>query len=96
MSLRTHILSLPSIPAQNPLMAAQSLAKQGVAVPFAPPLPSREDKWKVAFQPPREINVVGSWGNGTSVKKKNGGRFGVDVSVEMPEVCHSPIRPTSR
>ncbi|OAX41846.1 Nrap protein [Rhizopogon vinicolor AM-OR11-026] len=84
LSLRNHILSLPSIIPQNPLTAAQTLAKQGVAVPFVHPLPSRDDKWKVAFEPPMEINIVGSWGNGIAVKKKNGGRFGVDLSVEMP------------
>jgi len=96
MSLRTHILSLPSIPSENPLTAAQTLARQGVAVPFAHPLPSRDDKWKVAFEPPREIVVVGSWGNGIAVKKKNGGRFAIDVSVEMPEVRYTPICSTSR
>lgn len=94
--LRTHILSLPSIPPQNPLIAAQTLAKQGVAVPFALPLPSRDDRWKVAFDPPKDINVVGSWGNGIAVKKKNGGRFGIDISLEMPEVRHSPIPPVFR
>lgn len=91
MSLRTHILSLPSLPPQNPLTAAQALAKQGVAVPFALPLPSRDGRWKVAFEPPTEITVVGSWGNGIAVKKKNGSRFGIDLSVEMPGVRHLPI-----
>lgn len=70
----------------NPLAAAKVLAKQGVAVPFAFPLPSRDAKWKVAFEPPSEISVVGSWGNGIAVKKQSGSLFGVDLSVEMPEV----------
>jgi U3 small nucleolar RNA-associated protein 22 len=70
----------------NPLAAAKVLAKQGVAVPFAFPLPSRDAKWKVAFEPPSEMSVVGSWGNGIAVKKQSGSLFGVDLSVEMPEV----------
>ncbi|KAG1721200.1 Nrap protein [Suillus paluster] len=85
LALRSHCLSLPSIAPQNALMAAKALAKQGIAVPFAHPLPPRDAKWKVAFEPPSEICVVGSWGNGIPVKKKNGSRFGIDLSMEMPE-----------
>ncbi|KAG0698626.1 Nrap protein [Suillus ampliporus] len=85
LALRSHCISLPSIAPQNPLTAAQALAKQGIAVPFAYPLPPRDAKWKVAFEPPMEICLVGSWGNGIAVKKKTSSRFGVDMSVEMPE-----------
>ncbi|KAG2340607.1 Nrap protein [Suillus weaverae] len=84
-ALHTHCISIPSIAPLNPLAAAKVLAKQGVAVPFAFPLPSRDAKWKVAFEPPREICVVGSWGNGITVKKESSSLFGVDLSVEMPE-----------
>ncbi|KAG2138449.1 Nrap protein [Suillus bovinus] len=84
-SLRAHCISIPSISPLNPLVAAKVLAKQGVAVPFAFPLPSQDAKWKVAFEPPREFCVVGSWANKISVKKQSGSRFGVDLSVEMPE-----------
>lgn len=84
-ALRTHCISISSIAPMNPLGAAKVLANQGVAVPFAFPLPSRDAKWKVAFEPPREMSVVGSWGSGIAVKKQSGSRFGVDLSVEMPE-----------
>lgn len=68
------------------MAAIKVLAKQGVAVPSVFPLPSPDVKWKVAFEPPREICVVGSWGNGIAVKKQSGSRFSVDLSMEMPEV----------
>ncbi|KAG2124377.1 Nrap protein [Suillus clintonianus] len=84
-ALRTHCISIPSIAPQNPMVAAKALAKQGIAVPFASPLPPRDAKWKVAFEPPSEICVIGSWANGIAVKKQNGNRFSVDLCVEMPE-----------
>ncbi|KAG2143259.1 Nrap protein [Suillus cothurnatus] len=84
-ALRAHCISIPSIEPLNPFVAAKVLAKQGVAVPLTFPPPSRDVKWKVAFEPPREICVVGSWGNGITVKKQSGSRFGVDLAVEMPE-----------
>jgi U3 small nucleolar RNA-associated protein 22 len=85
-ALRAHCISIPSIEPLNPFVAAKVLAKQGVAVPLTFPPPSRDVKWKVAFEPPREICVVGSWGNGITVKKQSGSWFGVDLAVEMPEV----------
>lgn len=84
-ALRTHCISIPSIEPLNPLTAAKILSKKGVAVPFAFPLPFPDAKWKVAFEPPKEIYVVGSWANGIAVKKQTGSHFGVDLSVEMPE-----------
>lgn len=84
-ALRAHCISIPSIAPLSPLAAIKVLAKQGVAVPSVFPLPSPDVKWKVAFEPPREICVVGSWGNGIAVKKQSGSRFSVDLSMEMPE-----------
>ncbi|KAH7890378.1 Nrap protein [Phlebopus sp. FC_14] len=84
LALRSHLLSLPETPPQNPLSAARALSKKGVAVPFSLPHPTSEVKWKVSFEPPSDIHVVGSWANHISVKKKDGGNFGVDVIVEMP------------
>ncbi|KDQ16670.1 hypothetical protein BOTBODRAFT_30589 [Botryobasidium botryosum FD-172 SS1] len=89
MSLHFHIMSLPAIPAQHPLEAARSLAKKkkgqsGVAVPYVTPLPTEETNWKVGFEKPSDIKVVGSWANGLSVLGKDGRGFVVDVAVEMP------------
>ena len=86
-SLHSHLMAMPAVQPQNPVSAAKSLAKRGVAVPFALPHPTEEVKWKVAFEPPRDINVVGSWANQICVKRKDGAQFGVDVTVEMPDVC---------
>ncbi|KIJ60730.1 hypothetical protein HYDPIDRAFT_31953 [Hydnomerulius pinastri MD-312] len=84
LALRSHLLSLPPIEPQNPVTAARTLSKKGVAVPFALPHPNQEAKWKVAFERPSDVNVVGSWANQICVKKKDGGNFGVDLTVEMP------------
>ncbi|KAG6335422.1 hypothetical protein ID866_3669 [Astraeus odoratus] len=84
-SLRSHLMSMPSIEPRDPVGAAQALAKKGVAVPFALPHPTREVKWKVGFEPPSDINVVGSWANQICVKRKEGARFGVDLTIEMPD-----------
>ncbi|KDR70120.1 hypothetical protein GALMADRAFT_254950 [Galerina marginata CBS 339.88] len=75
---------IPSVSPQHPLEAARKLLKKGVAVPFALPLPTEDTNWKVAFEPPSEINLVGSWANKVSVKPKDGQKFGVDIAVEMP------------
>lgn len=90
LSLHSHINSLPPIPPQNPLDAARSLLKKkgkaSVAVPYVTPLPTAETNWKVAFEKPSDIKVVGSWANNVSVLGKDGRGFVVDVAVEMPSV----------
>jgi hypothetical protein len=68
------------------LEAARKLQKKGVAVPYSLPLPTEETNWKVAFEPPGEINLVGSWSNQVSVKPKDGLKVGVDLAIEMPNV----------
>jgi U3 small nucleolar RNA-associated protein 22 len=57
-----------------------------VATPYSLPLPVESTNWKVGFLPPAEITLVGSWATDTSVKGRDGARFGVDVAVEMPSV----------
>ena len=86
LSLHAFLLKLPSIPPQHPLEAARDLLREGVAVPYSLPLPTEETNWKVAFEKPAEIVLVGSWANKVSVKAKDGKKFGVDVAVEMPDV----------
>jgi U3 small nucleolar RNA-associated protein 22 len=78
-------MSLPSIAPQHPLAAAR-LLKKGIAVPYSIPLPTEDTNWKVSFEKPTDVTLVGSWANKVSVKGKDGGKFGVDLAVEMPEV----------
>lgn len=89
LSLHSLIISLPPVSAQHPLDAARRLLKKNVSVPYCFPLPSEETNWKVAFEKPSDITLVGSWANKVSVKEKDGMSFGVDLAVEMPEVSYS-------
>ncbi|KAJ7183097.1 Nrap protein [Mycena filopes] len=75
--------STPVAP-QHPLEAARKLIKRGVAVPYCLPQPSEDTNWKVAYEKPSDITMVGSWPNKISVKGKDGSKFGVDLAVEMP------------
>ncbi|KAJ6460366.1 Nrap protein [Mycena vitilis] len=75
--------STPVAP-QHPLEAARKLIKKGVSVPYCLPRPSEDTNWKVAFEKPSDITMVGSWPNKISVKGKDGSKFGVDLAVEMP------------
>jgi U3 small nucleolar RNA-associated protein 22 len=79
-------MKLPPVTPQHPLEAARKLIKKGVSVPYCLPQPSEDTNWKVAFEKPSDITLVGSWANKISVKGKDGSKFGVDLAVEMPEV----------
>jgi len=69
------------------LDASRKCRETGIEVPFPLPLPAEETKWKVAFEAPSDITLVGSWANKVTVKPKDEKRYGVDVAVEMPSVC---------
>lgn len=84
--LHSFIMSIPSTPPQHPLEGARELLKKGVAVPYSLPLPTDETNWKVAFDPPSDIILAGSWANKVSVKPKDDQKLGVDLAVEMPDV----------
>ncbi|EAU86967.1 pre-rRNA processing protein Utp22 [Coprinopsis cinerea okayama7 len=84
LNLHTFLLKIPSVSAQHPLEASKGLLKKGIAVPYCLPLPTEETNWKVAFEKPSEITLVGSWANKVSVKPKDDLHYGVDVAVEMP------------
>lgn len=75
----------PVLPA-HPLDAAQKLLKQGVCVPYPSPVPGKDVKWKVGFEKPRDVTLVGSWATQVSVKGKDGAGFTVDLALEMPVV----------
>ncbi|KAF8874426.1 Nrap protein [Infundibulicybe gibba] len=84
LALHATIMGILPVPPQHPLEAARKLLKKSVSVPYVLPLPLEETNWKVAFEKPAEIVLVGSWANKVSVKGKDGTKFGVDLAVEMP------------
>lgn len=88
-TLHETILSIPAVAPQHPLAASRSLLKAGVAIPYPAPLPTEETNWKVSFQPPSNITLVGSWANRLSVKPKDDERYVVDIAVQMPNVSVS-------
>ncbi|KAG5651498.1 hypothetical protein H0H81_008470 [Sphagnurus paluster] len=85
LSLHAVLMGLPSVAPQHPLEASRRLLKKGISVPYSAPLPTEETNWKVAFEKPSDITVVGSWPNKISVKAKDKVPFGVDIAVEMPD-----------
>ncbi|KAF8528430.1 Nrap protein [Hysterangium stoloniferum] len=93
--LHGHLTALDPIAPVHPLEArdvfstmtsgrSRSDAQPAVAVPYPQPLPAQDTLWKVAFEPPESMNVVGSWSDALIVRKPDGAPFGVDVVVEMP------------
>jgi len=85
-ALHRVLSGLSPVQPTHPLEAARKLLKKGVAVPYCNPLPTEETNWKVGFEPPQEIVLVGSWANKVAVKKKDDRGFGIDLAVEMPNV----------
>ncbi|KAJ7242747.1 Nrap protein [Mycena haematopus] len=83
-TLHGVLMALPPVPPQHPLEAARRLIKKGVSVPYCLPQPLEDTNWKVAFEKPSDITMVGSWPNKISVKGKDGSKFGVDLAIEMP------------
>ncbi|KZO90623.1 Nrap protein [Calocera viscosa TUFC12733] len=88
-TLRTHILSLPSIPPTHPLQAQALPQLHGVRVPYCFPRPAQEVNWKVRFDRPTEIHVIGSWATRTAVAipgraGKGKREWGVDLGIVMP------------
>ncbi|KAK7059108.1 U3 snoRNP protein [Paramarasmius palmivorus] len=83
-TLHTFLSELPPVSPQHPLQGARELLKKGVSVPYSIPLPTEETQWKVAFQKPSDITLVGSWATKTHVKGQDGCKYGVDLAVEMP------------
>lgn len=86
MALHTFLTSLSPIEADHPLAASRSLLKKGIAVPFPMPTPTEDTNWKVSFQKPDDITVVGSWISKLAVKAQDKRPYRVDLAVEMPSV----------
>ncbi|KLO15197.1 Nrap protein [Schizopora paradoxa] len=85
LALHSQIMNLPSMSPMHPLQASRDLLRKGIAVPFPTPLPTEETNWKVAFEKPNDITIVGSWATKTGVRSKLGSSWTVDIAVEMPD-----------
>jgi U3 small nucleolar RNA-associated protein 22 len=105
MSLHPFLMSIPAVEPTHPLRAAESLyslpagknkksAKAAfvpVFTPYCAPIPTESTNWKVAFAPPTDVTIVGSWATETRVKGQDEARFGIDLALEMPEVSLTQV-----
>jgi U3 small nucleolar RNA-associated protein 22 len=62
------------------------------SVPYPLPVPTEDANWKVAFDRPANIAVVGSWINNVAVKHTDDEPWVIDVAVEMPSARLSSER----
>lgn len=60
-------------------------------VPYPTPQPSEETAWKVAFEKPSDVLLVGSWATKTGVKSPSRASWTVDVAVEMSAVSSANL-----
>ena len=65
---------------------------QTTSVPYPLPVPTEGANWKVAFDRPANIAVVGSWINNVAVKHTDDEPWVIDVAVEMPSARLSSER----
>jgi hypothetical protein len=89
--LHDFILSMSPVLPLHPLEASAQLLKRTVAVPYCQPLPTEDTNWKVSFERPADIKLVGNWANKLSVKAKDAEKFCIDIGVEMPNVGCIPV-----
>ncbi|OAA73646.1 pre-rRNA processing protein Utp22 [Cordyceps fumosorosea ARSEF 2679] len=57
--------------------------KHRITIPYPEPKPTKESNYKVAFSPPAQCNVVGSFVGKTMTKLQE--RLGIDMVVQMPK-----------
>ncbi|KAI9456746.1 Nrap protein [Russula earlei] len=57
---------------------------QTISVPYPLPAPTEDANWKVSFEKPENIAIVGSWINNVAVKRSDDEPWVIDVAVEMP------------
>lgn len=55
-----------------------------MAVPYPQPPPTEDANWKVAFEKPVNISIVGGWINNVAVKRADEEPWVIDMAVEMP------------
>lgn len=61
-----------------------TIPRQTTSIPYPLPVPTEDANWKVAFDRPTNIAVVGSWINNVAVKHTDDEPWVIDVAVEMP------------
>ncbi|KAF2155352.1 Nrap protein, partial [Myriangium duriaei CBS 260.36] len=82
--LKSAIESLSSKPAVSLVNAERELIKKSrVATPFPDPRPSHDAQYKLEFQPPAGVNVVGSYAASTALRTDK--VLTVDMMVQMPD-----------
>ncbi|KAH9815393.1 Nrap protein [Melampsora americana] len=83
-TLRSHLLSIPTIEKTSLENSTKRLQKLGIGLPFEDP--KETVQWSFTFKAPQDIKVVGSWIMKTGVKLAKGkGRSNcIDLMVEMP------------
>lgn len=86
--LKTTLESIPSASSLSPLDARKK--HKHVKYPKGVQESLGEVQWKVGYERPLRINVVGYWPAGLALKTQ--GRFTVDLAVEMPEVRSLPLQ----
>ncbi|XWW99965.1 hypothetical protein V2A60_007979 [Cordyceps javanica] len=57
--------------------------KHRITIPYPEPKPTKDSNLKVAFSPPAQCNVVGSFVGRTMIKSQE--RLGIDMVVQMPK-----------
>lgn len=82
-------MSLPPSPPVHPLEASRVL--HSVRVPYSSPYPTERSGWKLSFEKPTEITIIGSWQNNLSVKGNDGVNWTVDLALEMPDVSNKCV-----
>ncbi|OTA65835.1 Nrap protein [Hypoxylon sp. EC38] len=70
----------------EPLPIGETTAKfeksSRITIPYPDPKPAKDSPYKLSFEPPAQINVVGSWILKTNVKSQRD--LAVDMIVDMP------------
>ncbi|KAL4951340.1 Nrap protein [Aspergillus filifer] len=81
--LKDLIECLPERTAKQPIEAERELRQShGVVVPYPEPRPGKDTRYQVAFAPPTNVNVVGSFA--LKLGSKSAAPYVVDMSVTMP------------
>ncbi|VDC03786.1 unnamed protein product [Peniophora sp. CBMAI 1063] len=84
LTLHSALTSAPSLEPDAPLAAAKKLSKKKhVATPWTFPPPPSDANWKVSFDAPSEVTLVGSYALQTSVKPPDGLPWTLDLALTM-------------
>lgn len=82
---REIVLATPAVASQSASAAAKSLS---TPLPFSRPDEDLQSvNWQLAYLPPKQVVVGGSWPLGTACKWKGKVGWSMDLLLEMPEVA---------